>query len=196
MEGEKKKKKKIRIKDIGIDKLVLIIAAGVVLIICSIPSGGKENKDNTTSNIKTNTQQNVTDMTYELQLESKLEEILTNIEGVGNVRVMITLKSTSEKVIKEDSQFSRSDTNEEDGQGGNRQISNITSQDDSIFTTDEAGNNVPYVIKEITPQIEGVAVIAQGGDNAGVAASITNTIEALFGVSTYKISVSKMKEGK
>jgi len=196
MEGEKKKKKKINLKEIGIDKLVLIIIAGVVLVICSFPSSDKESDSGSNNKVDSTTSQSQDDITYEQQLEQKLQDILKNVEGAGNVQVMITLKTSSEKVIKEDSQYSKSDTIENDSEGGNRQINDISSQGSSVFTTDENGNSVPYVIKEIRPQIEGVAVIAEGGDDAAVTTSIINTIEALFNVSANKISVSKMREVK
>lgn len=192
MDGENKKKKlKINIKDIGIDKLVLIVIAGIVLVICSIPS--KDNSDD----VKTSKTEDVSTSVYteyEEVLEEKLTNIIKSIDGAGDVKVMITFKSTSEKVVKEDSEYSKNDTIENDSEGGNRQITDISSNNDTVYTTDENGDNIPYIVKEIRPQIEGVAVIVEGGDNPVVKTAISETVNALFGISANKISVSKMKK--
>ena len=53
------------------------------------------------------------------------------------------------------------------------------------------GEETPYVKQELSPRIEGVLVIADGGDNAIVIENITEAVQALFGVDTHKIKVMK-----
>lgn len=187
-------KKKITLRNIGIDKLLLLGLAGVVLVIASIPFSNKVEKveDNTT---KTITESNVIDnvSTYELELEIRIEEILAKIEGVGKVDVMITVKDLGEKIVDSEKPYSKSDTSEIDSEGGTRTVTDITQSDTTIYSVDENGNSIPYVVKELEPQIEGVAVIAQGGSNAVTVEKITKVIESILNVSTHKISVSKMK---
>ena len=43
----------------------------------------------------------------------------------------------------------------------------------------------------MTPEIEGVVVIADGGDNAVVVQDITEAVQALFGVEAHKIKIMK-----
>jgi len=52
---------------------------------------------------------------------------------------------------------------------------------------------VPYVSKVIQPVVEGVVVIAQGGDSESVKENIIETIQVLFGIDANKIRVVKMK---
>ena len=42
------------------------------------------------------------------------------MEGVGKVKVMITLKSSEEKVVEKDSQREENEITEEDSKGGSR----------------------------------------------------------------------------
>jgi len=53
---------------------------------------------NFSSKKKTNSNEEMTITTYVEQLEDNLEEILSNIEGVDNVKVMITLDMTTANV--------------------------------------------------------------------------------------------------
>ena len=43
------------------------------------------------------------------------------------------------------------------------------------------------------PEVEGVAIIAEGGDSPVVKEKITGIIKALFGIEINKIAVGKMK---
>ena len=45
--------------------------------------------------------------------------------------------------------------------------------------------------KELSPKVEGVIVIAEGGDDALVKQNITEAVQALFGIDTHKIRIMK-----
>ena len=136
---------------------------------------------------------NVDNNTYESVLEKRLEEILVKIEGVGKVDVMITIKDTGEIIVDSEKPYSKSETIESDREGGSRNISDIQQSDTTIYSVDESGNNIPFVIKELAPQIQGVAIIIEGGGNAVIVKKVTDVAEALLNVSLNRISVMKMK---
>ena len=48
------------------------------------------------------------------------------------------------------------------------------------------------VVKVFEPKIKGVAVICQGGDDLAVKKAITETVCALFDISSASVSVTKM----
>lgn len=50
------------------------------------------------------------------------------------------------------------------------------------------------MVKEVSPVIEGVSVVAQGGGNPLIQKNITEVIQALFGIEVHKIKVVKMKQ--
>ena len=49
------------------------------------------------------------------------------------------------------------------------------------------------MIQEISPTVKGILVVAQGGDDPTVKKQIQQTIEALFGLDSHKISIMKME---
>ena len=61
----------------------------------------------------------------------------------------------------------------------------------SIYEQYSDGSSSPYVSKELSPEIEGVVVIAEGGDDAVVVKNITEAVQALFGVEAHKIKIMK-----
>ena len=75
----------------------------------------------------------------------------------------------------------------QEGESGGK---NTSSSETAVYANGN-GEETPYVKQELSPRIEGVLVIAEGGDNAVVIENITEAVQALFGVDTHKIKVMK-----
>lgn len=116
---------------------------------------------------------------YKEQMETQVKEILERVEGVGAVDVMITLKSSREKVTLKDNSA-----------GAER------SEEKSVLIEDEDHNTEPYIVQEVEPEIEGILVVCGGGADPGIQREIIAGISALFPVESHKIKVMKSKEAK
>lgn len=188
-------KKKLTIKEIGLGKLVIIFLAGIFLIIVSFPdllsqkegSKTEEQKAIQATGVR---EQNADD--YAAVLEAKLKMVLKKAEGVGDTDVMITLKSSKERITLKDTPYQQETVNETDSTGGTRISSNVNKGDESVMVSGGSGGTEPYVVKEIEPEIEGVVVIAEGGDQQIVIAEIIDAVQVLFDVPAHKIKVMKM----
>ena len=180
------------LKSITIEKWLLIGGCGIVLILCSDScNGDKKKTDNSNDASKVVAIDDSEE--YVSNLETKLENIIAKIDGAGDVQVMITVKNTSTKEVLTENSMSEKKLNESDSDGGVRDSYEI-SKDENVVVSEE-GNSVksPFVVSELTPEVEGVAVIAQGGDSPVVKEKITGIIKALFGIEINKIAVGKMK---
>ena len=185
------------IKKIGKDKLILICVASAVLIICLIWEEKNKNvQDNTQADIKneSKTDSNWQDLNeymekYANAQEEKLKSILSKIDGVGEIYVMITVKTGTSRDILMEQNISYEDTDETDSAGGLRKKYTYSEDNQTVYVTDENGNTYPYVINENAPKIEGVAVIAEGAQSAVIKQKIINVIKALFDIEVNKISV-------
>lgn len=193
--------KKTLIKNIGPTNFVIILMVGILLLILSLPSGKKDEKTskaindkqevNNMESSKISIDKNQTEIYIEL-LEDRLEEVLKKVDGIGDVEVMITLKGSKELIILKDKPYSREQSTESDGEGGERNTSSEDYQENTIMIEDEEGRTIPYVIKELEPQVEGILVISTGGDNSEIINQIIETSQVLFGVPAHKVKVMKM----
>ena len=77
---------------------LIVLLVGVLLMVIAIPSEKKENREESVQKIS---EQN-DNSSYTAKMERRLEKALGQVAGVGEARVMITLKSTSENVIEKD----------------------------------------------------------------------------------------------
>lgn len=132
-------------------------------------------------------------MEYCLMLEDRIEELLSCMDGVGQVQAMVMVSTSKELIVEKDEPVSRSTVTETDGSGGSRSTNESNFEYETIYQTDNEGNKIPYVIKQIEPEIQGITVVAQGGGNAVVQKNISDVLEALFHIEAHKIKVVKMK---
>ncbi len=181
------------------DQWLIVILMGVLLCVISLPVERSETKsdisDNTGAKISELKQPStdVQSADYVREWEEKLEKSLLFIEGAGQVKVLITLQESEQRVLARDGTESISETTEEDAAGGSRRVTENRIEKKTIYTVDERGQDVPYVIKTITPSVKGVVVIAQGADQPEVRQNIIEAIQVLFDIDMNKITIVKMK---
>ena len=130
---------------------------------------------------------------YERLLERRLEEVLSLVDGVGQVRVMLTFAQGRETVFAVDRNASNSVTQEQDAQGGTRYQSSQQNQDNTLIITDRAGVDRPLVVTENPPVIGGVMIIAEGGDNVLVRDALIRAASTLLGIDINRVQVLKMR---
>ena len=183
------------------ENMAILALLGILLMVIALPVKKTENardetglSDTGSDTIKTSeTEKDDGDGSYTQEVENRLEALLSSMDGVGEVKVMVTLSSSMEQVVEKDVPYSMDTTKETDSAGGSRDVVNSKQEETTVYVTDQAGNKTPYISKTLEPAIEGVTVVAQGGGNAVVQKNITDVIQALFGVEAHKIKVVKMK---
>lgn len=200
------------------EKLIFVFCSGLLLFVLSMPgtekeqsreaaavgSGGMENADRSgTGRLLDGTADGLEKgelpglsegsggSRYEKELEQRIAGLLDRVEGVGKAEVMVVLKSSEERVFHVDKN-SRTSATEEKGEDGRT----VREQELSESTVMGGGNQGPVVEKELTPEVAGIVISADGGGNASVRAEISEAMEALFGLPAHKIKVLKrVKEG-
>lgn len=172
------------------ENLWILLLSGILLLVIVIPTERKEEESRKSE--KTTEYQGSSSLErYIRNLEQELEEILALTEHAGKVRVMVTLKDNGEKVVEKDTESTAEEIEEEDSTGGSRMTNHHTVKLVSVYNSEEGSESGPYISKEKCPEVEGVLVIAEGGDNAIVVRNITEAIQALFDIDTHKIKVIK-----
>ena len=190
--GEQTQNKK-KIENLAIFLVILIVT---LLAINFIWRGDSSKKEPASDQNKKLAQEDETIIqTSSLDLQSKLstqlEEILKNIKGVGEVKVLITYSQTSQTIPMYNEDTSQTDTEETDTSGGKRKVIS-TEVNKEIIYQEENGEKQPITQSIISPKIEGAIVTAQGASNAEVKSNIIQAVEAVTGISSHKIQVFAM----
>ena len=190
------KKWKIRelVEKVGRPRLILLVLAGVMLLVFSLPEGKSRETTSTGKMTAQNGEELALDAmeTYAKKQEQSTEEILSQVAGIGKVKVKLTLAASEERVPLQDNDTTEEDTKEEDSGGGNRDISRYETKKESILIQKD-GEDSPYVVQITAPSVEGVVVVAQGAASAKIQREIIEAIQALFPIEAHKIKVMKME---
>ena len=128
----------------------------------------------------------------ERALEEELEAFLSLVCGAGRVRVMVSALGGRETVFAVDSTVNRSYILEEDAQGGTRDQRQSTTQEQTVIITDRNGLDQPLVLREIEPRVEGIVIIAEGGDDPLIRDALTRAAMAVLAVEAHRIQVLTM----
>lgn len=133
-------------------------------------------------------QQENNQMTEEEFVEYRLKNILKNIQGVGEVEVMITFEMGTEIIPASNTTKSIDTTEERDSNGGTRIIAseNIT---ETVVVSNESNKSKPLVLKEIKPQVNGVIVVAEGSENIEVKAKLYDAVKTVLQIPGHKVQV-------
>ena len=70
-------------------------------------------------------------------------------------------------------------------------MNQVETGDSTVYRTDGTASE-PYVVKTLSPEIEGVLVVAEGAGSGSVNKTVTEIVQALFGVEAHKVKVVKM----
>lgn len=190
------------IKDIKLDddkkeKIVIFFLLGVFFLLIATPvsdlTGNRKKQKSTNTGTNQQTQQKKIQEkdAYITALENKLEQTIEGMEGAGKVDVMITLKDTGEKILDKNQPYeSEEETNTEENKESKK--NRIQNNQETVLVETE-GNTEPIIVRELYPDIEGVVVVCDGGDNSALTVKIKEAVQALFSIDAHKIVVCKSK---
>ena len=146
--------------------VLLVVLVGIILMLLPVSSQTKETEEN-----KSQIPQESFDLAA---MEQRMEEVLGKIDGVGKLRLMLTLQSGTRLTLAEDTQRDQDRTQRE------------------IVTLNRGSGNQEIVItNRFYPVYQGAVVLCQGADSSAVRLAITETVQALTGLPSDRIRVAK-----
>lgn len=145
--------------------VLLIAAVGIVLLL--LPTGGRDSP-------AVETPAREEGVSFDLDaFEEKLERALSQIEGAGTARVVLTLDGGSRQVLARNQ--------ERNGNGG----------DSNTVVTVGKGSAAQEVVplQTVAPEFRGALVVCPGGGNASVRLKLIEAVSAVTGLGSDRISV-------
>lgn len=140
---------------------------------------------------KISVSENISLQQYKYDTEKELTSLLEEIEGVGEVKVMITLESGVENIYVQQEKTAndvRSHQTE-----GTKQEDTKTTFENEVVVLDKADGNSALVEKTMQSVVQGVAVVCSGADDIKVVSAVTNSVSVVLNVPTHKICVTKKR---
>lgn len=120
-------------------------------------------------------------------LEARLEQILSQVDGAGRVQVMVTYETGPEIVpaVKTDTQNSSSDSS-------SGQNTTSTTQDSEPVTVQGKDGTEPMVLVQKEPVVLGVLVVAEGASDLEVNLRLAQAVQVALQIAPDRIEVLPM----
>ncbi len=148
--------------------VVLVLAVGLFLM--ALPTGEEETSSPAPSS-KTEPA---------LSAQQSLEDILSQIDGAGRVKVLLTVAEGEQTIYQSDQDTTTGD-----------QSSAVRIE--TVIVTD-AEKAQQGLVRQVNPPVYlGAIVVCQGGGDAGVRLAIVEAVSSATGLGADKITVLKMK---
>ena len=185
---------KKKIENLAVFLIILIITLLVINYIWNDDSKKNDGQTNDQHKVlaksySENSNRIIEDSTFDIKTE--LEDILSNIEGVGKVKVMITYASTSTTMPIYNEESTEENTEETDSEGGTRKVTQTDVKKEVIYEENDEGKTL-ITQKTTSPEIEGAIITAEGAESSEVKSNIIQAVGAVTGLPTHRIQVFKM----
>jgi stage III sporulation protein AG len=141
--------------------ILIILAVGILIMLT--PEGDSVQPEIITAEVSD-----------ELDLEETLEEVISQISGVGKTEVLLTESHGRETVYQTDNGYN-------------------TSGNDTVILTDSNRNQYGLVRQILPPVYKGAVVVCKGADSASVRLAVVDAVMRATGLSSDRITVLKMK---
>lgn len=147
----------------------IVLLIGVILM--AVPEEKTEEEPSVVSDISEST---------EVNLQRKLEEILSKLDGAGRVEVLLTVNTGEKTHYQTNEDISRTQETMD------HRIETVL-----ISGTDRSEHGL---ISQIDPPTyQGAVIICQGGDHASVRLAVVEAVKTATGLTSDRITVLKMK---
>lgn len=152
--------------------VLLVLLAGMALLLW--PSGGNGDTAAAVPKMADQGQE------YDVEaLEEKLSRVLSQVQGAGDVEVVLSLQTGPRQILAKDSES-------ELGEGGRK-------EETTVVLSRGSGLEETVTVQQISPQFRGALVVCSGGGDPAVRLALTEAVSALTGLGADKISICQGK---
>ncbi len=179
------------------ETMLILFLSGILIYVILLPTGNnnisspsksKQRVENTDTAAIEHTNGNGQNMgimdEYRRGLEQELEDFLSSVAGVGEVKVLIYIKNSQEYIVEKDVPVSNAT---------NGESSEMRKEESTVYTVNENGSEVPFIAQTIRPAIDGVVISAKGAADENIRLQIVKLVMALYGVEANKVEVLLMR---
>ena len=150
--------------------MILMIVIGIVLLL--LPTSGRK--------VQQATEKPVSNMVETPDLSKQLEDLLSQIDGAGEVRVLLSVASGEERIYQSDTDRTLN--------GDSQHTKN-----DTVILAGSDRSQAGLLCRVDPPVYSGAVVVCKGADSPTVRLSVVSAVSKLTGLGADRISVVKMK---
>ncbi len=157
-------------------KKKIIVIIGILLIIIIFISEILPDKPKSEKTTDVNKSESYELEEYEKKLKDEIFDLVKHIDGVGRVKVMVTLENSEEILYQYDSKVQSTQDSQD-------------KQEEVVIVDDENGNKQALVRTKKLPKIMGIVVVCDGAEDIDVEYRIVDALTTAFNINSSNVSV-------
>ncbi|XOQ48909.1 MAG: Stage III sporulation protein AG [Eubacteriales bacterium] len=169
----------------------IVIVVGLVGIALILLSGLFKNDHTEAKTVSSPTE--ISADQYAAQLETRLTEIVTRIQGAGSAKVLVTLERGTQYVYATEEKKSNKTTQDKSDGTTTKNEANDNTETTYILVKDADGAQRALAVTEVQPIIKGVVVVCDGGDDPTVQQNVISAVTTALDISSVRVCVIKAK---
>lgn len=147
-------------------KIIIYLIVAVLLVIAILIFSSSFTNEKTSSNTLSTTNKSST--SYAESLESRIEDLLSSVNGVTSAKVVVYVEASTKKEY-------------------------LTNSAGDIVTTKDSSGTCPVIKEEILPKIAGILICYGGTKDVATKNNILRAISSTFNVDISKIDILEGK---
>lgn len=125
------------------------------------------------------------------KLEENLENIISEIQGAGKSKVLVTLENSAETVYATEERKNKEASEDKSSGEITRKKESDDSEKKFITIKDSEGTEHALAVTEIEPKVKGVVIICPGGDDIVVKKRIVDATTTALNINSTRVCVTK-----
>lgn len=167
-------------------RIKLIIAAGTAaMLLLALPDACTACRNTKPAESKTQT----VSAEYADELEEKLEDMISSVDGAGKTKVLITLQNSTEYLYASEDKLSVN-TSESTGTNGSQSSEAKENSENSYIIIDTDDGEKALIRTELMPSVNGVVVACEGADDPQVAERIEQVVTTALNISSKRVCIT------
>lgn len=151
--------------------VMVILLFGIILML--VPTGSKKSEEQPIE------ETDHKEVHIEIKAE-QLETLLSQIEGAGEVKVLLTCSAGQRTVFHTDQRTSSTDNS-------------LDQESETVLVSGSDRSETAIISQVVAPEYLGAVIVCKGADDPVVKLAVSDAVSKATGLGTNKISVLKMK---
>ncbi len=169
--------------------LLIFLVAGIVMMLAGpLISLQKTGNDGDAGEFSETTAHKLCYSSEQEKIERKLQQVLSNMDGVSDVHIFINFATRGEFQYAQDMEEVKRETVETDREGGTREIYETNQKYEHVLSRDSGGEKT-VLSAEKMPQVKGVLIVAGGLGDYATQIRIVRAIQNVMDLPAHRIAV-------
>lgn len=129
---------------------------------------------------------------YAVSVEGKLYDIISEVRGVGRLKIMVTIESGTEYVYAQAKRVTTDKSQDLNSEASGRIQQKENIEQSYVMVENQNGRKEALIETQLQPKIQGVVIICEGADDPRVEQRIINVVTTALNIPSTKVCVAQI----